>query len=375
MRHSGTGGTERYLNQMSVHLAEHGHEVSVVCRSHERAPHPDVRFVVLRDAALGSAWRLWAFARSVERHVATARYDLVYGLGKTWTHDVVRLGGGLHETYLEAMHAGALARRLAQCGPKNRLAVTVEQRALGKGNYRHVITNSEMVRRDAVRRHGVPEERISVVYNGVDLVRFHPRRHLSAAAELRRSCDLTEDDFVFLFLGTGYRRKGLDWLLRAFAPIAAEQPKARLLVVGYDSARHRCEGLAAKLGIAGRTRFLGGRRDAEICFAAANAYVLPTRYDPFANSTLEALACGLPVITSSSNGGSEVLTHRTNGSVIPGDGDDAALSMELRFWSEGTQARDAVEIARSTAERYPQERTAAESTAILERCAAEKRTA
>jgi UDP-glucose:(heptosyl)LPS alpha-1,3-glucosyltransferase len=372
MRHSGTGGTERYLNQISTHLAERGHEVTIVCRSHERLPHPAVRFVVLRDAALGPTWRLWAFARAVERHVATAAYDLVYGLGKTWTHDVVRLGGGLHETYLDAMHTGALARQLAGWRPKHRLAMTIERRALRTGSYQHVIANSEMVRKDAMRRHGVPEDRISVVYNGVDLERFHPRRHLGAADELRRACRIGVNDFVLLFLGTGYRRKGLQRLLSAFAPLARERTTSRLLVVGYDSARSRYERQAGKLGIANQVSFLGGRRDAEVCFAAANTCVLPTFYDPFANSTLEALACGLPVITTSSNGGSEVLTHRESGSVIAADDDAAALHAELRFWSEGRRAPEASEAARSLATRYPQERTVRESTAILERCAAEK---
>lgn len=76
LRHRETGGTERYLQQMAAHLADAGHEVTVVCRSHERAPHPAVRFVLLRNLALGGAWRLWAFARAVERHVRASSYEV-----------------------------------------------------------------------------------------------------------------------------------------------------------------------------------------------------------------------------------------------------------------------------------------------------------
>src|SRR6185295_18991211 len=102
LRHARTGGTERYLNGLAGFLAARGHEVTIVCRSHAAPPHPAVRFETLRGLALGGAWRTWSFARAVERHVtehgaesalAGRRYDLVVGLGRTWTQDVLRLGG------------------------------------------------------------------------------------------------------------------------------------------------------------------------------------------------------------------------------------------------------------------------------------------
>ena len=105
-------------------------------------------------------------------------------------------------------------------------------------------------------------------------------------------------------------------LLEAFPRLLRAQPRAKLLVVGYDSAGPRFERQAHKLGLGDRVRFLGGRRDAETCFAAADLYALPTHYDPFANSTLEALATGLPVITTAANGASELLTAGVEGTVL-----------------------------------------------------------
>jgi UDP-glucose:(heptosyl)LPS alpha-1,3-glucosyltransferase len=69
MRHKGIGGTERYLNQIAAYLAARGDDVTIVCRSHETASHPAVRFVRLRPFAMGAAWRMWSFAAAVERHV------------------------------------------------------------------------------------------------------------------------------------------------------------------------------------------------------------------------------------------------------------------------------------------------------------------
>ncbi len=375
LRQSGTGGTERYLNQLAAHLAERGHAVTIVCRSHETPPHPAVQFAVLRNAALGGAWRMWAFARAVERHLRTAAYDVVLGLGRCWTQDVLRLGGGCHQSYLDAAHGVTLRpwERLLRPGRlKNRVTLSIEARALRAGAYARVITNSEMVKHDVMRRYAVPQEQIVVIYNGVDLERFHPRQRAHGGNALRHACGFTDDDTVLLFLGTGYGRKGLGRVLDAFPPLLAGRPRAQLLVVGYDSARPGFERQAAALGISARVHFLGGRRDPEVCFAAADLYVLPTYYDPFANSTLEALASGLPVITTTTNGASEVLTHHVHGSVLSAHADRDALVRELLFWSDRQRLRDSQAAVRGLAERYPQADTVAASARVLEQCVAEK---
>lgn len=373
MRHGQVGGTERYLDQIAAYLAARGDEVTVICRSHEKPPHPKVRFVVLRSLAPGSAWRMWTFARDVERHVAASRYDVVFGLGKTWSHDVVRLGGGCQQTYLERAHAATRSgwdKIIARGWLKQRLALAIEARALAPGAYQRIIANSGMVKRDVCTRHAVPPDCVDVVYNGVDLDRFHPAKHRQRAAELRGACSLAADDFVVLFLGTGYGRKGLDVLLDAFARVAGQMPRARLLVAGYDSALPRYERIAARLGIAQRVRFLGGRRDAEVCYAAADLYVLPTLYDPFANSTLEALAAGLPVITTTANGAHEILTAGETGAVLRPEDGAAAMAAEILRWSR--RAKDP-QAPRRLAEKFPQERMARETAAVLEHALQQRR--
>jgi UDP-glucose:(heptosyl)LPS alpha-1,3-glucosyltransferase len=216
MRHARTGGTERYLNQLSAWLAGAGWEVTIVCRSHVEAPHPAVDFELLRPLSIGGGWRQWAFARAVERHLRERRYDVVLGLGKTWTQDVLRLGGGTHATYLELAHRETLTpleRALGKGVVKQALALASERRALAPGAYRRVIANSGMVARDVARRYAVPPEAIEVIHNGVDLERFHPRLRAGPGAALRRELGLQDDDLALLFLGTGYGRKGLDTVL------------------------------------------------------------------------------------------------------------------------------------------------------------------
>jgi UDP-glucose:(heptosyl)LPS alpha-1,3-glucosyltransferase len=375
MRHAHAGGTERYLNLLARHLCERGDEVIIVCRSHETSPHPRARFVVLHSLALGAARRYTVFAREVERHVATHAYDVVFGLGRTYTQDVVRLGGGCHQTHLERAHEptrGPLERVLGLGRSKHRTALALEQRTLAPGAYRRVIVNSQMVLEDVVRRFQVPREKLDVIYNGADVERFHPRLRATSGAALRSAWGFTSDDFVLLFLGSGYARKGLDLLLRALATVMPDKPRLRLAVVGYDSSAPRYEAMAGELGIADRVRFLGGRRDAEACYAASDLYVLPTRYDPGANASVEAMAAGLAVITSTSNGSGELVVPGRSGALIDDLSDARALAAELERWSEHERARAGGHAARITAEAHSSEVMCRASASVLDRVASEK---
>lgn len=376
MRHAHAGGTERYLNLLARFLAERGDDVRIVCRSHEDPPHPSVRFERLDTPALGSAGRMRAFARALERHVARTEYDVVYGLGKTWTHDLIRLGGGCHATYLELAHDATLKpweRLLGGRARKHRLALAIEDRALAPNAYRRVVVNSRMVGADVERRHGVPKDKIELVYNGVDLERYTTAKRATLGSTLRRELRLRESSIAVLFLGSGYGRKGLDVVLRAFARAASVNQALELVVVGYDSEQARYQTLARKLGIDARARFLGGRRDTEACYSACDLYVLPTRYDPFANTTIEALASGLPVITSAQNGASELIEPGVQGDVLTSAEDEDAMTTALGRWG----ARDVItagsRAARALAERHSARSKCEQSAAVIDAVAREKR--
>lgn len=376
MRHAAAGGTERYLNLLAAHLAEVGHDMTILCRTHENPPHPRVAFEVLRPIALGSAWRMWSFASAVERRLRSAQYDLVYGLGRTWTQDVIRLGGGCHASYLEYAHparSSAWTRSFDQGRLKHRLALAIERRALAEGAAARIVVNSDMVGREVQERHGVSPERIAVIRNGVELERFAPGRERMEILGLRREWGLEGEHLVLLFVGTGYARKGLDRLLDALPEVCRQRPQVRLVVVGYDSGRARFERLARRRGVASRVRFLGGRRDVERIYAAADVFVLPTRYDPFANATLEALASGLPVVTSARNGAAELITQGREGTVLAEPGSRAALVEALLAWTEQERAHTGGEAARRLAEQNSAARCLELSTKLLEQVAAAKR--
>lgn len=273
------GGTERYLVGFARWLVAHGHEVHVLCNEvrEDLREEPGVRFEhlpMLRPAKLLSLWA------SAARALRRARYDAVMGFGRTPGHQLFRAGGGSHVDALRRTHP---VRRWLS--PEDWVEMAMDRAAVRSA--RICIANSELGARGLRRDYGA--ERVEIVYNGVDLARFRPDPAIRVAT---RSA-LGAQGPVALFLGTGFRRKGLD------VAIEALPPGWTLWVAGKDRP------WAAPANV----RFLGPARDPERLLQAADVMLLPTRYDPFANACLEALACGIPALTTPDNGAAEVLPH------------------------------------------------------------------
>jgi UDP-glucose:(heptosyl)LPS alpha-1,3-glucosyltransferase len=333
--------------------------VTVLCRTHGAPPHPNVKFETLRGLSLGSGFRHASFAKASARYLSRYqdRYDVVLGLGRTPHQDVLRVGGGCHETLLEA--AGIRRRSL-----KDRTYIRLQAASVNAPGNKKVVANSHMVADDLKRRYGLANEKLGVIHNGVDLARFSFESLRESAGALRARLGFGKEDIVFCFVGTGFARKGLDLILKAFSRLHPRDSRCHLLVVGEDSAADRYHALARKFGCSDRVRFLGGRDDPEVCMAAADVFVLPTRYDPFANVTLEALACGLPVITTHGNGGSEVLNDEA-GTVID-HRCEASLEQAMADWCGGTRLRVGRQSARAVAEQHAIDQKIDQMVALLE---------
>jgi UDP-glucose:(heptosyl)LPS alpha-1,3-glucosyltransferase len=130
---------------------------------------------------------------------------------------------------------------------------------------------------------------------------------------MRSHLGIREDAPVILFVGSGFERKGVPALLTAMSRM--ERKDAELLIVGRDRMDKEMCQLAGALGIAERVRFLGSQKDVRPYYGAADGFALPTLYDPMPNAALEALACGLPVVTSTSCGAAELIVPQVNGFV------------------------------------------------------------
>jgi UDP-glucose:(heptosyl)LPS alpha-1,3-glucosyltransferase len=315
-KYTAFGGAERFIERALAALRAQGVDVSIVAREWQG----DLQGVRVNPFFLGRTWRDAGFARGVQRLMAQRRFDLVQSHERIPGCDIFRAGDGVHATWLELRD-----KPLDSLAPWHRYTLAAEAAMFRHPALRAVICNSHMVKDDIARRFGVSDEKLQVIYNGVDLDAFHPRLREEHGRALREKVGVGETAPVILFVGSGYERKGLPTLLHALSLM--QRKDARLWVVGRDKHETLMRKLAQTLGVDDRVLFLGAQADVKPFYGAADVFALPTRYDPFPNAALEALACGLPIVTTTTCGAAELVTP-ANGRVISA-GDAAALAASL----------------------------------------------
>jgi UDP-glucose:(heptosyl)LPS alpha-1,3-glucosyltransferase len=341
------GGTEADLCRLARGLAARGHEVHVfVARADAELPGVRVRRVPILRA--GRLARLLSFAAAAPRAVGRERWDVVVGFGRTARQDVVRVGGGTHRSYLARMERAGLRSRVR--GPYHRTILWLERRQYGAGGHRRVLAVSTRVRDEIARDYGVADERIAVIYNGVDLVRFDPAARATLGPPLRRALGLPPGLRLCAAVGSGFRRKGFDLLLRLWRE--APPPATALVLVGDDERLASYRRQAAAPPLAGRVFVTGPRHDVEAVLAAADVVCVPSRQEAFGNVVLEACAAGVPVVTSRVVGAAELLDGALAELVVDDPEDVGVLAAALER-ALGPEAAAFGQAARARAETLP----------------------
>jgi UDP-glucose:(heptosyl)LPS alpha-1,3-glucosyltransferase len=352
------GGVERATADFLKALVAHGHDVHLLSPPGQQ-PIEGVTGHTLALPPVPGPARVLVLPLATRLAVRRRAWDVVQSHERTLSQDVYRAGEGCHRGYLEAMR-GRIRRRPAY----HRLLLALERRVFARTP--QVVAISRLGADEIRRRYGVPDPRLSVVYNGVDLARYHPDNRGELRGAVRAEAGLRAGDWTALFVGSGFERKGLPTALQALA--AVDDHTSRLLVLGKGDTRLYRE-QAAELGIAGRVVWLGARPDIERWYAAADALVLPTRYEPFGNVHLEALASGLPVVTTTAAGGAEAVTAESGAVVAPGDPPALAAALNRLRAADRTRLTSA---ARAAAEPFTHERQVADFTRVYRRLPAER---
>lgn len=348
-RYNPFGGAERFIARALPALERAGAEVTLITR---RAEGWGARRVLnVNPFYLGRVWRDWSFARAAARAWRRESFDLVQSHERIAGCDVYRAGDGVHRRWLELRRqsGGALERAGIALNPYHHYVCGAEKRMFEHPRLRAVICNSKMVRDEVRRAFRIAPEKLHVVYSGVDLSQFSLALRQQLRDGARAELGVRPRETLFLFVGSGFARKGLDSAIDALAMSA--RPAYRLAVVGTDRHAARYGERARQAGLAERVRFLGGREDVRPLYAAADCLILPSRYDPFPNTVLEALAMGLPALVSSRCGAAEVVEPGANGWVCEAD-DPAGLARLMQQAGEAIDRADMALAARASAERF-----------------------
>jgi len=306
-RYDRLGGAEWDCYELSQRLAARGHEVHLVV-GECRVPVPDGivlhRVPVVRTGQVAKLLSFAAFAPRVWRGIDA---DVVIGFGRTVGHDVMRASGGCHRQYLARVAAerGGWRTLRQRLSPYQRALLAIERRQYAPGGARKILAVSALSRTEILETYPtVRAEDVAVLHYGVDVDHYHPRNRGRDGVVVRQELGIAREQPVVLFVGTGFRRKGVDTLLQIWE---REPPAgAALVVVGND--QHLAARRRAARSMTGPVIFTGPRRDVERLYAAADLFALPSLYEGCPVAILEALASGLPIVTSRATGAPELLT-------------------------------------------------------------------
>ncbi|MEW6219759.1 MAG: glycosyltransferase family 4 protein [Thermodesulfobacteriota bacterium] len=303
-----TGGAERYGLEVARRMVERGHAVDLYVREYEPALAAGMGLSLIPDrwrfSSVGSSL---AFAQDAAHRLAGRAYDVVHSHERGWAQDLLTLHtfsyrGGV------AQYPGW--RRLDQVwlSPRSWLYLWLERRQMAG---RWLVAVSECIREDC-RRHYRRQERVQVIPPGVDTGHFHPQTLAGLRHESRQRLGLAPEALAVLFVGSEFRRKGLDLLLAALGT------GMHLLVVGRGERLSWFRRQVAAHGLGGRVQFLGLAADVRPYLAAADLVALPSRREAFGMSILEAMSCGLSVVVSREAGVASLIVSGENGLTVAG---------------------------------------------------------
>jgi UDP-glucose:(heptosyl)LPS alpha-1,3-glucosyltransferase len=288
------GGAERYTHDLAAALAKEGHAVSLLACAFADVP-PNVKQVTLQSNGATRLGRYVRFLDSLDAQLSTENYDIVHAMLPVRRCDIYHPHAGIAA---ETITAGSVLSRLGnRLNLRRHRFAAVERELLGSASPPIVLCLSDYVRKSLLRVYPLRSDRTPTLFNAVDLDRFDCSDHRGGAGALMIAQD--------------FDRKGLRQAILALAKV----PACRLVVVGgNDSGSYKS--LAASLGVADRVRFAGPTQDPRPFYRDADFFVLPTRHDPCSLVVLEALAMGLPVISTRFNGACEIMTDGTHGYVL-----------------------------------------------------------
>lgn len=316
------GGAEQYVHDLSLLLTERGHEVHIYTMKSRRQSEGNLHIHMVNMFSGPRFFRTIVFALRCRREVTGREFDIIHSFGRTWGMDIFQPLGGSQMAglvgnlrsipnpllrYLKVVTYILSFRRIAY--------FLVEKIQINETKI--VIAISAMVKKDLIHYCRLSPEKVRIVRNGVDLKRFHPDNREQLRKDTRRELGLIDDDIFVLFVAHNFRLKGLQTLIMAFKRIQNIAPdhKFKVGILGAGKVK-KYTAYAKKLGVVDRVIFIPNSNMPPRYYAAADISVHPSFYDPSALVVLEAMASGLPVITTTYCGTSEIIEEGKEGFVI-----------------------------------------------------------
>ena len=347
---TGRGGREASTAQIACGLAGRGHDVSILCQS-GLWQDKDVKVVPLGVRGLTRAAKLKNFAQDVKDETEWGDYDIVHGMGPVPGLNVYQLRSGTIPAQRDANRrrrpgAKGLLRGLTEKMNQRQTLAGEMERDLMADPAVHLLPVSRMVARE-LQRYYQRTDGVHVVFNAVDTPPLTDQDRAEHRRRLRAEINADDETVVFLTVATNWPLKGVAESIAAFAKWQARHPKganARLVLLGQDDVDDYVK-LAAEHGLARQVAFPGATEDVTPWYAAADACLLLSWYDPCSRVVLEAMRLGLPSITTAFNGAAEALADGA-GLVVPSPADTFAVAEAIEAMFDEQRRKRAAQLCR-----------------------------
>ena len=348
------GGVERIMYECGCFLAQRNHNVQIL--ANEVDPNmSSLANITVRDANVKkTTWFLngLRYYITASRQLHKLNYDVLN------THGCVAPVGGVpwvqsvHRAWLEvskSLRPNQIQRVRQRLNPLHPILLMLEREHFAKRQYSKVIVTTTDVQRDLERFYDVPHHDVEVVPNGFSPSEFNVEKRLNQRSRVRAQLGITDDTFVLLFAANELERKGFYTLVRAMSHL--RDTKVVVLVVGrYDTAE--AQKVVNVNQLDNHIRLCGSTSNIAEFHSAADALVLPTKYEAFCLAILEALGSGLPVITTRVPGAYNAIVENVNGLLLDNPEDDYGLAECISNLLNGIQEGFRAPVIAQTVECY-----------------------
>jgi len=307
-RFNAYGGAELYLHGI-INILQEKYDISIISENWPQIPGIRI-YRIKKSRFLPALFFILQIKNFLKRNKQL--FDITISFDRCIDVDIFRASDGCHAKWLEQrkLFEHSIKTLANNLSLKHNITLWLEKRTLE--TCKKIIVNSSMVKREFEFFYGKHvldlSKKISLCYNGINLQKFYPIDE-PLKQNLRKQFGMGNES-VILFVGSGYKRKGIDIIINSLKTLPK---KTKVLIIGKDkNLKFYREKYRKYQNIA----FLGPQKNTLPFYQMSDIFILPTYYDPFANTTLEALACGLPVITSIYNGAHEIIQDGKEGFTI-----------------------------------------------------------
>jgi UDP-glucose:(heptosyl)LPS alpha-1,3-glucosyltransferase len=322
------GGAEKYLVTLSHELSKMGQEIHIFAHTFDQPPHSGIQIHPVSMIPVISPLKNLSFAFNAAKELKKFTFDIIFSLSRGFYHDIFRISDGLHPYHLAQRYRTVMHYLFKSLTPRHRTLLYLEKKSLTQPGLKRIVANSHLAKAQVMEYYGIPSEKIEVIYNGIDPSIFNPSVRERYRTAMRKKFGVKGDDVVILFVAMDLERKGLTYLLEAMAPLV-KYPWTLLVTGKPDTGKY--QKMAEHLNLSDKVKFVGYCPQIQEIYGMGDMLVLPTLYDPFSNCCLEALACGIPVITTRQNGASELIQDERNGYIVDDAGNVKDLSERIRL--------------------------------------------